>query len=151
MTATRTSLSTLPLARMAGHRKGYRVLNGDAPGMSAQEQEFRYRMHELSGEAQQLMQCAEDSPEYCAGLQDLWNHIAGLHGYMKQSRRMDEMLTQLMLVRKVWRLKTMPHADLAVLRECIDRMAEEQPHTIELTVALGRRLRAAGVDVKMGF
>ncbi len=150
MTATRTSLSTMPLARMAGHRKGYRVLNGDTPGMSPQEQEFRYRMHELSGEAQQLGQCVEDTPAYSAGQQDLWNHIAGLHGCMQHTSRMDIMLTQLMLVRKVWKLKVMPPAELAVLRECLNRMASE-PHTMDLTVALGHRLCDAGVDVKMGF
>lgn len=150
MTAIRSTLSIFPLARMTGHRKGYRVLNGEAAVMSAQEQEFRYRMHELSGEAQQLGQCAEDSAEYIFGQNDLWSHIAGLHGYMQHTRRMDEMLAQLMLVRKVYKLEVISHAKLAVLRECLDRMAEE-PHCMDLTVALGRRLRAAGVDVKMGF
>lgn len=150
-TATaRTKVFTMPLARMRGHREGYSFLNGGASGMSACEQEFRYRMHELCGAAQRLVDMDEGTEEYGENVRQFWSTIAGLHGYMRHTARMDEMLTFLMVARKVWKRAVIPHGELKVLRECMDRMAREE-HTVRLTTELGRRLLAAGVDVKMGF
>ena len=149
-TAARTKVYTMPLARMSGHRNGYRVLNGGVPGSSVFEQEFRYRMHELCGAADRLELMATDSDEYAENVRQFWSTIAGLHGYMKHTARMDEMLTFLMMARKVWKRGVIPHRELKVLRECMNRMAKEE-HAVKLTTSLGRQLLDAGVDVRMGF
>ena len=118
--------------------------------MSAAEQEFRYRMHELCGAADRLGLMEFTSEEYVENVQQFWSTIAGLHGYMRQTARMDEMLTFLIVARKVWKRAVIPHGELKVLRECMNRMAKDQ-HTVKLTTELGRQLLDAGVDVNMGF
>lgn len=147
---SRTTLSSMPLARMSGHRHGYRVLNGEVPGMSRAEQDFRYRMHELSGETHRLELLEEACAAYAAGLEDLWNHVADLHGYMRQSSRMDQLLTMLMQCRRVWRAKRMPHQELSALQDCLGLMATAA-HDTKLIRSLSQRLLDAGVDVNQGF
>jgi hypothetical protein len=148
--ATRNALSSLPLARMAGHRRGYRVLNGGVPGMSSQEQEFRYRMHELSGEVQQLLRCGPEDESRLAGAGDLWRHVYGLHEFFGNSNRMDDMIGLLMMARKEWRGRELESAKLEALRECFDAIST-QPHTASLMLELGEGLEREGVDMNSGF
>jgi hypothetical protein len=145
----RTSFSTMPLARMAGHRKGYRVLNGDAQGTSPLEREFRYRMHELCGEALQAGQSVSEA-ERLACLGDLWKHIYGLHEFFGQSNRVDDLITLLMMSRREWRGLVLDPEKVDVLRKCLDAMAT-RPHTTELMIELGNELESAGVDLNSGL
>jgi hypothetical protein len=113
--------------------------------MGADEQAFRYRMHELAGEVQQLKQMCGEDDRYTAGLADLWKRIYDLHEYTAKSNRIDDLIMLLMMARKEWRGLPLEPEKLAVLQECLSRMARD-PHTEELIHDLGDRLEAAGVD-----
>jgi hypothetical protein len=143
--ASRTAFADLAVARLTGHREGYRVLNGEAAGMSVEEQAFRYRMHELAGEVQLLRQMCGEADRYAAGLADLWMRIYGLHEYAAKSNRLDDLIMLLMMARKEWRSVPVEPEKLAVLQECLGRMAREL-HTEELTQDMGDMLEAGGVD-----
>jgi len=146
----RTNSHRSVLACMAGHREGYRQLNGGVAGMSSLERDFRYRMHELCGAAQQTVALAEDSNVFQTELRALWRSIYGLHEFFGKSNRVDDLITLLLMTRKAW-LKEPPQAgQVAALRDCLNEMASNAP-TTELMLALGRKLDAAGVDLKSGF
>lgn len=148
--ASRTANAPLCVARLVGHREGYRLLNGDAQGMSADEQAFRYRMHELVGEARLLTEMVGANNRYAAGLADLWERIYGLHECAGKSNRTDDLIMLLMMARKEWRGRPLDAKKLAVLQECLSRMAKE-PFTADLIDKLGEKLETAGVDLNSGF
>jgi hypothetical protein len=118
--------------------------------MSPVEQEFRYRMHELAGEAQQLGELLREGNGFFAGLADLWKNIYGLHEYADKSDRMDDMIMLLMMARKEWRGMEIKAEQLDAVQECLNRMATE-PHTQKLMLELGKKLKRAGVDLNSGF
>lgn len=148
--ASRNAAASLCVARLAGHRTGYRVLNGEAAGMGAEEQAFRYRMHELAGEVQQLRLMSGEEDRFTTGLADLWKRIYDLHEYFGKSNRIDDMIGLLMMARKEWRGIALTPGQLVVVQECLSRMAVEIL-TEDLMLDLGRKLEAAGVDLNSGF
>ncbi|MES2706579.1 MAG: hypothetical protein V4726_08250 [Verrucomicrobiota bacterium] len=146
----RTSSHRSVLACMAGHREGYRQLNGGVGGMSSLEKDFRYRMHELCGLARETENVSENTRLFQSGLRDLWRSIYGLHEFFGKSNRVDDLIHLLIITRKAWLREPLDAARLKALRECLNRMATE-PHTVEGMLILGRELEAAGVDLKSGF
>jgi hypothetical protein len=140
------------VARMSGHRAGYRLLNGTLGGMSPLEKDFRYRMHELCGAAEQAVLSKEDQSGLKLGQMELWKSIYGLHEFFGKSNRIDDLIGLLLMARKAWLREPPTVARLELLRDCLDAMAREQePRTVDLMLDLGEKLEAAGVDLKAGF
>jgi hypothetical protein len=149
ITATRTSLSTLALARMTGHREGYRTLNGDSPGMSPLERDFRYRMNELCGEAREIAKAIAEE-ERSAGMDELWSHIYGLHEFFGKSDAVDDLIGLLVMARKEWKGLMLEKEKVELLRDCLNAMGSNEP-TAALAREWSKKLRAAGVDMNSGF
>jgi hypothetical protein len=138
------------VARMSGHRAGYRLLNGGVSGMSALEKDFRYRMHELREQANQAVLSQGDQAGLKQGQMELWRSIYGLQEFFGKSNRIDDLIGLLLMARKAWLREAPDVARLGLLRDCLDAMAR-QPHTVDLRLDLGVKLEAAGVDLKAGF
>lgn len=149
---SRTKSCGFTLLRMKGHREGYRELNAEEDGMSRNDRDFRYRMHELCGAIRQVLAGPDSGSLLKAAWVELWKSIHGLHEFFGKSNRIDDLISLLLVARKAWLREAPDVVRLELLRDCLDAMAREpQPRKVDLMLTLGAKLKAAGVDLHSAF
>ncbi len=144
----RTLFAAPPLARLAGHARGMRLLNGKLAEYPEVEREFRERMMQLSGQLLLLENC-RDGAEQRAMEQGVWDSIAGLHDVFGKDDMIDDLAGLLLLTREA-RMEGEITEVPAVLKRCVEEMAF-LPHVEKTRLACSRRLRRAGVDLNRGL
>jgi hypothetical protein len=146
---TRSKTFDMPLARMKGHREGYRAMNGESSGMNPLVRDFRYRMHELCGEARRIAESGL-AEERSAGLGELWRHIYGLHEFFGKSPLVDDLIGLLIMARKEWKGLALEQEKVELLRDCLNAMGSQEPAEA-VRLEWSRKLRRAGVDMNSEF